>query len=102
MTTIYTLEKGKSASGMAQAVKQYLRTEEQMEVRILELPNGELVIQGKAAAGRLRLAIGLERSVSVKLIPIGAGNVAVETEHGRLSERIQRAAKAYLTAVEMR
>lgn len=86
-TTIYTLEKGKDTLGMAQAAKNFLREEEHMEVQLLELTNGEYVVQGRVKGGNFRQVVGMDKVAMVKFTPIGTENVAMEIGKGKWMDK---------------
>lgn len=83
MRIVYVLREGKSVLGMAKAVRDYLKKEEGMEARLLELQNKEYVIQARGKGGRVRQLVGMDKEATVCLAPLGEGKVSVKIGRGK-------------------
>lgn len=83
MKVVYTLREGKSTLGLARAVRDFLKNEEEMETQLVELESGMYVVQGRARGGNFRQIAGLDRRVTVNLKASGTGKADMEIGKGK-------------------
>lgn len=83
MSNIYTLNNGKSAEGIAQALDVYLSLEQNMETQILRRENGELVVQARANGGKYKQWLGLDKVITATIKPVGNQNAVMEIGNGK-------------------
>ena len=73
---IYTLPADKSIQELAHVVEGYLTNSENMNCQVLQSEAGEYIVQGRAQNGSLGQWVGLDKAITVRLIP-GQNNVVV-------------------------
>ena len=78
---IYTLPEDKNIQELAHAVESYLTNSENMNCQVLESDMGEYIVQGRAQNGRMTQWVGLDKAITVRLIP--GQNSAVIVEIGK-------------------
>ena len=79
---IYALPEGRELSGLAHAIESMLTNEEQMDAQVLTTGDGSYIIQGRAQNGKLTQWVGMDKSISVHLSPLGQGMLQVEIGKG--------------------
>ena len=79
---IYTLPEDKNIQGLAHAVEGFLMNNEDMNCQVLKSEMGEYIIQGRAQNGKMGQWVGLDKAITVRLIPGQNNAVIVEIGNG--------------------
>ena len=79
---IYTLPADKNIQELAHAVESYLTNSENMNCQLLKSEMGEYIVQGRAQNGRMTQWVGLDKAITVRLIPGQNNAVIVEIGKG--------------------
>ena len=79
---IYTLPADKNIQELAHAVEGYLTNSENMNCQVLKSEMGEYIIQGRAQNGKMTQWVGLDKAITVRLIPGQNNAVIVEIGKG--------------------
>jgi len=79
---IYALPEGRKLNGLAHAIETVLINEEKMDVQVLSAADGSYIVQGRAQNGRMTQWVGLDKSISVRLTPLGQGMLQAEIGKG--------------------
>ncbi|MBQ8128756.1 MAG: hypothetical protein IJ175_00735, partial [Clostridia bacterium] len=79
---IYALPDGRELNGLAHAIESMLTNEEQMDTQVLSAGDGSYIVQGRAQNGRMTQWVGLDKSISVRLTPLGPGMLQAEIGKG--------------------
>ena len=73
---IYNLPEDKSIQELSHVIEAYLTNSENMNCQVLTSEAGEYIIQARAQDGKATQWIGLDRSITVRLIP-GRNNAVI-------------------------
>ena len=73
---IYTLPEGKDIRELAHTIEAYLINREGMNCQVLTAENGAYIIQARASNGKATQWFGMDKAVTVQLIP-GMNNTVV-------------------------
>lgn len=79
---IYTLPEDKNIQGLAHAIEGFLMNNEDMNCQVLKSEMGEYIIQGRAQNGKMGQWVGLDKAITVRLIPGQNNAVIVEIGNG--------------------
>ena len=79
---IYTLPEDKNIQELAHAVEGYLTNSENMNCQVLKSDMGEYIVQGRAQNGKMTQWVGLDKAITVRLIPGQNNAVIVEIGNG--------------------
>ena len=79
---IYTLSANRNIQELAHAVEAYLTNSENMNCQVLKSETGEYIVQGRAQNGKMTQWIGMDKAITVRLIPGQNNAVIVETGKG--------------------
>ena len=80
---IYTLTGSKTLFTVAEAVEKYLHDAQKMECQTLTANDGSLLVQGRGRRDCTKQFFGLDKAVTVKLIPAKCGVFQVEIGHAQ-------------------
>ena len=83
MTKIFTLGKGQEAEQVAQTIKNYLHSSEDMDSQIIPGQNGEFVVQGRGRDRYINMFLGLDKAINVRIVPVGEKQVALDISKGK-------------------
>ena len=79
---IYTLPADKNIQELAHVVEGYLTNSESMNCQVLRSESGEYIVQGRAQNGKFTQWVGLDKAITVRLIPGQNNSVIVEIGKG--------------------
>ena len=82
-TKTYVLKTGKSVAGMAHEIEDMLSTKENMDTQILTMDDKSVIIQGRIRGAEYKKLAGMDRAITVRIIPVGQTNATVEIAHGK-------------------
>ena len=73
---IYALPESKDIRGLAHAIEAYLTNSESMNCQVLTTEDGQYIVQGRASNGKFTQFVGLDKAITVRLIP-GQNNTVI-------------------------
>lgn len=79
---IYTLPADKNIQELAHAVERFLTTAENMSCQVLKSESGEYIVQGRDWNGKMKQWVGMDKTITVRLIPGQNNTVIVEIGKG--------------------
>ena len=79
---IYALPEDKNIRELAHTIEAYLVNSEGMNCQVLTTESGEYIVQGRAQNGKFTQWVGLDKAVTVRLIPGQNNAVIVEIGNG--------------------
>ena len=79
---IYTLPENKNIQELSHVVEGYLTNSESMNCQVLRSESGEYIVQGRAQNGKFTQWVGLDKAITVRLIPGQNNSVIVEIGKG--------------------
>ena len=79
---IYILPENKNIQELAHVVEGYLTNSESMNCQVLRSESGEYIVQGRAQNGKFTQWVGLDKAITVRLIPGQNNSVIVEIGKG--------------------
>ena len=79
---IYAFTGDKNIRTTAQAVAEYLENDEKMETQKMSLDGGAMVVQARTRHGNLKQWVGMDKAITVKLMPTGENAMTVEIGKG--------------------
>ena len=79
---IYTLPADKNIQELSHVVEGYLTNSESMNCQVLRSESGEYIVQGRAQNGKFTQWVGLDKAITVRLIPGQNNSVIVEIGKG--------------------
>ena len=82
-TKTYVLKNGKTITGMSNEIEQMLSLEENMDTQMLTMDDQSVIIQARIRGGEYKKLIGMDRAITVRLIPIGEHNATIEIAHSK-------------------
>ena len=85
---VFTLSGDRSMKGLAHAIESYLINDENMNCQVLKSETGEYIVQGRAQHGKMTQWVGLDKTITVRLIPGQNNAVIVETGKGEWLKKI--------------
>ena len=79
---VYTLPEGKDIHGAVNAVIDFLKNKEKMETQKLGTEDGTMIIQARVHNGKIKQWVGLDKAITVKLVPLGRDAISMEVGEG--------------------
>ena len=79
---IYTLPENKNIQELSHVIEAYLINSESMNCQVLKSEMGEYIVQGRAQNGKVTQWFGLDKAITVRLIPGQNNTVIVEIGKG--------------------
>lgn len=94
MTRIYKLN-GRTPKDAAVHIRNFLETDEKMEVQCLLSTQDEYLIQGRATHNKVKKLIGMDKAITIKIKPIGDDYFSAEIGEGKWLDKGIALATAY-------
>lgn len=82
-TKTYVLKNGKTVTGMAHKIEDMLSVRENMDTQLLVMDDQSVIIQGRIRGGEYKKLAGMDRAITVRIIPVGQTNATIEITHGK-------------------
>lgn len=82
-TKTYVLKNDKTVSGMAHEIENMLSVKENMDTQILTMDDQSVIIQGRIRGAEYKKLAGMDRAITVRIIPVGQTNATIEIAHGK-------------------
>ena len=79
----YRLRKGKSIRALAHAIEGFLMYDMGMTCQVLRTQQGEYIVQGKDRNENIKQWVGLDQTITVRMIPSDENTVCVRIEGGK-------------------
>ena len=77
-TRMMTLTDGRTLSDLAHTIETILMTREQMDTQLLCGEHGEYVIQARSANAKASQWVGMDKNLTIKLMPVGERCVMIQ------------------------
>ena len=84
----YVLHPGKDTTTLAQRVQLFLSQAENMETQTLYTEDGATIIQGRVRNGGVKQLMGLDRTITVLITPLGDSAAKVSFSKGKWLDKV--------------
>ena len=82
-TKTYVLKNGKTVAGVAHEIENMLSVKENMDTQILTMDDQSVIIQGRIRGAEYKKLAGMDRAITVRIIPVGQSNATIEIAHSK-------------------
>lgn len=82
-TKTYVLKNDKTVTGMTREIENMLSVKENMDTQILTIDDQSVIIQGRIRGAEYKKLAGMDRAITVWIIPVGQSNATIEIAHGK-------------------
>lgn len=82
-TKTYVLKNGKTVTGIAHEIENMLSKKENMDTQLLTMDDQSIILQGRIRGAEYKKLAGMDRAITVRIVPVGQSNVTIEVAHDK-------------------